>query len=259
MSTYYYQMCYCNHIIYCICNLPPSQYAQPNSRFIHSELVELNSFPRKALTSVLYEAGPGALQRVQLKASDVMLKGMWVEFILQLFKSVKPEHDWANGMILFLNVINGSLLLYSEDHTILRLCLASLLTAASKFHGIFKKDGYLMIVPTLIQVYALHMKNKVITNAVKFVWTQFYLLDSNSFLLQAVAASATVLSEEAALLSRNIGTTFTILSQSSNAEGSLAQRNHAKAVFELLEALSAEQLTRDSELDVLVRVGRGLL
>lgn len=237
----------CIHALYtCI------QFAQPNYRFVHTELVELNSFPRKALTSILYEVGPTALQHGNLRASDIMLKGMWVRFVLQLFRSIKPDYDLSNSMILFLNVVNGALLLHSENHTILRFCLASLLTAAGKFNAIFKQDGYQMIVPTLIQVYALHMQNSLITNALKFTWCQLYLLDNNIFLLQAIAATATLLSEEAYILSSNVNSTFTAISQTSHTmEGEPAQRQHAKAVFELLEALN-EELPPD-ELDILVQ------
>ena len=227
------------------------QFAQPNYRFVHTELVELNSFPRKALTSILYEVGPTALQHGNLRASDIMLKGMWAKFVLQLFRSIKLDYDWSNSMILFLNVVNGALLLHSENHTILRFCLASLLTAAGKFNAIFKQDGYQMIVPTLIQVYALHMRNSLVTNALKFTWCQLYLLDGNLFLLQAIAATATLLSEEAYILSSNVNSTFTAISQTSQTmEGDVAQRDHAKAVFELLEALN-EELPPD-ELDIMV-------
>ena len=229
------------------------QFAQPNYRFVHMELVELNSFPRKALTSILYEAGPTALQHAHLRASDIMLKGMWARFVLQLFRSTKPDYNWSNSMILFLNVVNGALLLHSEDHTILRFCLASLLTAASKFSSIFKRDGYQMIVPTLVQVYALHMHNKLVTNALKFTWCQLYILDSNLFLLQAIAATAILLSEEASILSSNVSSTYTGFLQSTQTmEGEVAQRHHAKAVFELLEALD-EELPPD-ELEILVCV-----
>ena len=215
------------------------------------ELVELNSFPRKALTSILYEAGPTALQHAHLRASDIMLKGMWARFVLQLFRSTKPDYNWSNSMILFLNVVNGALLLHSEDHTILRFCLASLLTAASKFSSIFKRDGYQMIVPTLVQVYALHMHNKLVTNALKFTWCQLYVLDSNFFLLQAIAATAILLSEEASILSSNVSSTYAGFPQSTQTmEGEVAQRHHAKAVFELLEALD-EELPPD-ELEILV-------
>ena len=221
------------------------QYAQPNYRFIHNELVQLNSFPRKALTSILYEAGPGALQRFQLKVSDIMLKTVWVKFVLQLFKSIKPDFDWSNSLILFLNVINGALLLHSEDSNILKYCLASLLMAATKFNSIFKKDGYLMIVPTLIQVYALHIRNKLITEALKFTWAQFFLLDGYIFYLQVTAATATLVNEEAAFLSRNITSTFAGLSSTrlSQMEDSEARKLLVRAVYELTNALDIEPST----------------
>ena len=221
-----------------------TQYAQPNYRFIHNELVQLNSFPRKALTSILYEAGPGALQRFQLKVSDIMLKTIWVKFVLQLFKSIKPDFDWSNNLILFLNVINGALLLHSEDSNILKFCLASLLMVATKFSSIFKKDGYLMIVPTLIQVYALHIRNRLITEALKFTWAQFFLLDGYVFYLQVTAATATLVSEEAAFLSRNITSTFASTGLTSNRlnqmEQSEARRLLVRAVYELTNALDIE-------------------
>lgn len=214
--------------------------------------MELNSFPRKALTSIIYEAGSLALQHRELRVSDLMLKGMWVRFILELFRSVKPDYDWSNTMILFLNVINGSLLLHSEDHTILKFCLASLITAASKFKSIFKRDGYQMIVPTLVQVYALHLRNHLITGALKFIWSQFYLLDENTFLLQAIAATAILLSEEAALLSVNVSSTFPSFTHSQT-EGEVMQRNHARAVFDLINCLNVDSKNLPpDELDILV-------
>ena len=182
-----------------------------------------------------------------------MLKGMWARFVLKLFTSVKPEYEWSNSMVLFLNVVSGALLLHCEDHTILRTCLAALLTAASKFHAVFRKDGYQMIVPTLVQVYALHTKNSLVTKAIEFVWCHFYFLHSNVFLLQAIAAMATMLSDEAALLSRNVGSTFTAFPRSHIVEGEDAQKTLSRTIFDLLDALNvdAANLPPD-ELDILV-------
>ena len=173
-----------------------------------------------------------------------MLKTIWVKFVLQLFKSIKPEFDWSNSLILFLNVINGALLLHSEDSNILKFCLASLLMAATKFGSIFKKDGYLMIVPTLIQVYALHIRNRLITEALKFTWAHFFLLDGYVFYLQVTAATATLVSEEAAFLSRNITSTFAATgltsSRLSQMEQGEARRLLVRAVHELTNALDIE-------------------
>lgn len=127
-----------------------------------------------------------------------MLMGTWVKFVLGLFVQAKKDYDWENSLGLFLNVVNGALLLYSEDLSILRQALAALIVVASKFVCVFQRHGYEMVTPTLIQVYASHMSNKLITSALKFVWGHFYMLnlESNVFIMQAIAATATLLSEE---------------------------------------------------------------
>ena len=181
-----------------------------------------------------------------------MLKGMWVRFVLQLFKSVKPDYNWSNSMILFLNVISGSLLLHSENHTILRYCLATLLTAATKFKSAFKRDGYQMILPTLFQVYALHIQNKLITDALKFLWFHFYLLDGNTFISQVAASASTLFSENVASLSSKVSSSYTTLSSSLlHLQGEEAKRYQVRAVFELTCTLDMN--LPDDDLDVMVR------
>ncbi len=166
--------------------------------------MELNSFPRKVLTSLLQEAGQGGLSHYPLYTADVMLKGAWVRFVLELFKVAKPDFNWSNSIVLFMNVINGSLLLHGEDHSILRLCLVTLLTAAAKFNNMFKRDGYQIVIPVLIKVYALHMENSLITNAIKFAWHHMYLLDGNTFISQVAASASTLFSETVASLSSKV-------------------------------------------------------
>ena len=81
-----------------------------------------------------------------------MLKGMWVRFVLELVTSVRADYDWSNTLLLFMNVVNGALLLHGEDQTILYYSLVTMLTTVTKFNPIFVKDGYQMIIPTLVQV-----------------------------------------------------------------------------------------------------------
>lgn len=245
----------CTHILYLII-----QYALPNYQFIHNELVELNSFPRKALTCMALEAGPNALH-FQLRASDIMLKGMWVRFVMQLMVAASRDYDWSNSMLLFMNVVNGALLLHSENHTILYYSLATILIATTKFNSVFKKDGYQMIVPALVKVYRVHMKNKIVTNAIKFVWMKFYLLNGNNFLSQVMAAASSLLSEEAAFLSNNINSNLTSMpnkSSSTSMEAEEANTMIAKALFELNGTLVDEKQRVEDELNILVSsVGRG--
>lgn len=170
-----------------------------------------------------------------------MLKTMWVQFVLQLFKSMKPDFDWSNNIVLFLNVINGALLLHSEDSAILKFCLATLMMAATKFSAIFKTDGYLMIVPTLIQVYALHIRNKLITEALKFAWVHFHHLDGYVFFLQVTAATATLVNEEAAFLSRSVASSFSSLSSGlAHMDDGEARKLLVRAVTELTSSLDIE-------------------
>ena len=184
-----------------------------------------------------------------------MLKGLWVQFVLQLITSASQDYDWSNSMVLFVNVINGSLLLHSEDQTILYHSLVAILTVVTKFNSIFKKDGYQMIIPTLVQVYSLHMNNKLITKAIKFVWSKFYLLNKNTFFLQVMAAASILLSEEAALLSNNVSSTLAANSKRSmNMEVEEAKRMNAKALFELNGILASDSYRVEDELNILVSV-----
>lgn len=72
--------------------------------------------------------------------------------MLELLTSVSADYDWSNTLLLFMNVVNGALLLHGEDQTILYYSLVTILTAVTKFNTIFVKDGYQMIIPTLVQV-----------------------------------------------------------------------------------------------------------
>ena len=184
-----------------------------------------------------------------------MLKGMWVRFVMQLMVAASRDYDWSNSMLLFMNVVNGSLLLHSEDHTILYYSLATILITVTKFNSVFKKDGYQMVVPALVNIYHLHMKNKIITNAIKFVWVKFYILNGNSFISQVMAAASTLLSEEAAFLSNNISSSLTTVpnrSSSNRIEAEEAKRLIAKVLFELNGSLVDDKHRVKDELNILV-------
>ena len=184
-----------------------------------------------------------------------MLKGMWVRFVMQLMVAASRDYDWSNSVLLFMNVVNGFLLLHSEDHTILYYSLATILITVTKFNSVFKKDGYQMVVPALVNIYHLHMKNKIITNAIKFVWVKFYILNGNIFISQVMAAASTLLSEEAAFLSNNISSSLTTVpnrSSSNSIEAEEANRLIAKALFELNESLVDDKHRVKDELNILV-------
>ena len=64
---------------------------------------------------------------------------------------------------------------------------------------------------------------------------------------------ATMMSEEAALLSSNVSSTFTAFPRSHLMEGEEAQRTLSRTIFDLLEALNVDAINLPpDELDILV-------
>ena len=245
-------------MLYLLCITFHTQYSIPNHEFIFNELLELSSFPRRALESLPYEMGAQALSRQNLCIADNMLRGSWARFMHNLFIKLSKPVD--NSIILFLSVVTGSLLLQCEDHTVLRSCLATLLTAAMKFSSVFKLSGYQMVVPTLVQVYALHSKNKLVTEAIKFIWVHFYWKSKNRFLLQVIASVTNLISSEVGNLAIVLGANFSPLNVTVNEEEDEDEKLQlVKTLMELLEALnvSYNDLPKDT-LDVLVRVWKRL-
>ena len=151
---------------------------------------------------------------------------------------------------MFLTVINGSLLLQAEDSSTLRYSLASLLVAATKFDSIFRQNAYQMIVPMLLRVYSLHSRNKMVKDAIKFVWACFYGLGRNTFLLQAIVSVANLFSSEVATIATNMKVNYCPLCIDWQAE---EQTTIVKSVVELIETLDCthDNLPVD-KLDILV-------
>jgi len=140
---------------------------------------------------------------VELRITDIMLKGVWVDFMMRLFDKMPDDFAWSHEIILFLSVVTGSLFLHADDAIILHKCCETLLMAAKKFNNILKQNGYSTIVPILAQVYALHHHNKIVLKEIEYMWKQFYCLDENVFVMQAVTSLAGLLSSKANSLEGN--------------------------------------------------------
>ena len=78
--------------------------------FLHEELSKLPSFTRKALEAefTLYE---GQLSE-ELQGLDQLHKMVWCKLICLLFEKMSPNFLWGQDMSLFLNVLNGSIILH---------------------------------------------------------------------------------------------------------------------------------------------------
>ncbi|XP_031838288.1 unc80, NALCN channel complex subunit isoform X6 [Nomia melanderi] len=160
--------------------------------FLHEELMKLPSFPRRALEADLDLYKGGEIGR-ELLGLDVMHKFMWVKLIARMFEAMAGNFAYSGDIHLFLNVLNGAIILHSEDSCILRYVVATYINAAHNFKNIFSTNGYLLIIPTLLQLYATHQTNKLVTTTVEYAVKQFYLMNRKPFILQMFGSVSTIL------------------------------------------------------------------
>ncbi|XP_032667267.1 protein unc-80 homolog isoform X7 [Odontomachus brunneus] len=160
--------------------------------FLHEELMKLPSFPRKALEANLDLYKGGEIGR-ELLGLDVMHKFMWVRLIARMFEAMAGNFAYSGDIHLFLNVLNGALIIHSEDSCILRYVVATYINAAHNFKNIFSTNGYLLIMPTLLQLYSTHQTNKLVTTTVEYAVKQFYLMNRKPFILQMFGSVSTIL------------------------------------------------------------------
>ncbi|XP_034179249.1 unc80, NALCN channel complex subunit isoform X3 [Osmia lignaria lignaria] len=160
--------------------------------FLHEELMKLPSFPRRALEADLDLYKGGEIGR-ELLGLDVMHKFMWVKLIARMFEAMAGNFAYSGDIHLFLNVLNGAVILHSEDSCILRYVVATYINAAHNFKNIFSTNGYLLIIPTLLQLYSTHQTNKLVTTTVEYAVKQFYLMNRKPFILQMFGSVSTIL------------------------------------------------------------------
>ncbi|KAG1666378.1 Protein unc-80 [Nymphon striatum] len=159
--------------------------------FLHEELMKLPSFPRRALESdfTLFHGDLGK----ELLCVNVMHKVMWVQLVAKMFEALSGSFAHSSDIHLFLNVVNGSLMLHCEDSAMLRLCLATFIDAAHQFKNIFASNGYFLIMPTLLRIYASHQTNIMVCTAIEFAFKQFYIMHRKPFILQLFGSIACML------------------------------------------------------------------
>ncbi|XP_066978451.1 protein unc-80 homolog isoform X1 [Macrobrachium rosenbergii] len=169
----------------------PDQVAQ-RVFFLHEELTKLPSFPRKALEADFHLYKGGAMGK-EVRGLDQLHKYMWVQLVTRMFEGMAGNLTYTTDIHLFLNVINGALLLHCEDSSMLRLCMASYINAAHYFKNLFSTNGYLMIMPTIMRVYSNYQSNKMVVNVIEFVVKQLYILHRKPFILQMLGSVAPIL------------------------------------------------------------------
>lgn len=203
--------------------------------FLHEELMKLPSFPRKALeTNLTLYSGP---MGKEVLGVDTLHKITWVRLVAKMFEVSSGFFADSADLHLFLNVVNGTLLLHCEDATVVRLCMATYINAAHQFKNIFATNGYLMIVQTMVQIYNNHQTNSLLCRTIEFVFKQFYIVHRKPFVLQMFGAVSTLLEVDDDII-------LTDAPPSDSSSGTIQPR----AFFQLLQSLG--QYTADP-LDIL--------
>lgn len=77
----------------------------------------------------------------ELGALDFLHKLSWVKLIRQMFEAMVGNFAYAADIHLFINVINGALVLYCEDAVMLRFCMATYINAGHQFRNVFAVNG----------------------------------------------------------------------------------------------------------------------
>ncbi|XP_066923003.1 protein unc-80 homolog [Clytia hemisphaerica] len=120
----------------------------------------------------------------------ILLEG----FINSLLGHLSTMHHFGEDAIgIFLEPINGALLLHCEDVMILRSSIAALINVAREYGKKFSNDGYFDVLPTIFKVYSQHENNMLVKEVLEFAIAQFYNLHRSPFLLQMFASVSPML------------------------------------------------------------------
>uniref|UniRef100_A0A915C2K7 Transmembrane protein n=1 Tax=Parascaris univalens TaxID=6257 RepID=A0A915C2K7_PARUN len=158
--------------------------------FLHDEFTHLPSFPRKSLEACfgMYNGPMGP----ELHAMDALHKFVWAQLMSDMFE--KMENAFMFGDLhLFINVINGVMLMHCEDVIILRRCMATYISMAVHFSTLFASQGFFLIMPTLLRCYSQRQTNALLCRTIEYVCKQFYILHRKPFFLQMAGAVANIL------------------------------------------------------------------
>ncbi|VDP17165.1 unnamed protein product [Soboliphyme baturini] len=156
--------------------------------FLHDELTRLPSFPRKALeTSKDFFADASSQE---LYGMEVSHKLVWSKLIHLLLRGLEYAYCDLN---LFINVINGVLILHCENVVLLRHCLAFYIEMAYHFRVVFSMDGFFFIMPTILRCFSKYQTNPLLCDAIKFTCKQFYIMHRKPFVLQMFGSVANIL------------------------------------------------------------------
>ncbi|KRY77230.1 Protein unc-80 [Trichinella pseudospiralis] len=156
--------------------------------FLHEELTKLPSFPRIALEPS--EHPSDVMWSSDLYGIDVLTKFSWEQLMHYMLRAL--EYTYGD-LHLFINVVNGILILHCEDASILRHCMATYIEIAHHFKVHFSTNGFFMIMPTILRCFSHYQTNDLLCDAIRFTCKQFYIMHRKPFILQMFGAVANIL------------------------------------------------------------------
>jgi len=99
---------------------------------------------------------------------DFLHKLSWVKLVRLMFEAMVGNFAYSADIHLFINVINGALVLNCEDVVMLRFCMATYINAGHQFRNVFAVNGYSLVIPTLMRIYSNYQNNPLVTRTIEF-------------------------------------------------------------------------------------------
>ncbi|ESO05346.1 hypothetical protein HELRODRAFT_191448 [Helobdella robusta] len=132
---------------------------QSHVTYLHEELIKLPSFPRKALETE-FNAYHGEMKD-EIMSMDMLHKFAWTKLVSTMFRGMSSTITHVGDLPLFLNVINGVLILHAEDSFLFRYCIATYINVCKHFKQVFASTGFSFIMPSIMKVYSSNHTNDI--------------------------------------------------------------------------------------------------
>jgi hypothetical protein len=99
-----------------------------------------------------------------------------------MFEAMAENFDHPEDIELFLNCLNGNMA-FSGDGCILRYSMATIINATKQFKNSFNSSGFLLIMPSIAQIYSNNISNYLVKTSIEVLVKQLYILHRKPFLM----------------------------------------------------------------------------
>lgn len=120
--------------------------------------------------------------------------------VQQLFRTYSPTTSDMTEIATLIDGINVALLIHGEDLAVLSQALSAYLTACTRFRRLFvSNDGYRIILPPLLRIYASSYESEDVRAAIEYAVHRFYALHEKAFVFQGLDVLSQMMAQPAAL------------------------------------------------------------